>query len=156
MIFSFPEPKTGWDIIASFVAVLTPLIIGLLGVYIAFQQWKTNHLKLKFDLYDRRLKVYDLLMQFLDNVGGLENPTIDLELYRKFRETGFLFNSEIESFLYEIYDKASELAMLQIVEPEAEPAVIEDKEILRDTLIDWGNKQRETAKRIFRPFLSLS
>ena len=39
-------------------ALLTP-IIAIIATYIAYQQWKTNQLKLNLERYDRRLEVYE-------------------------------------------------------------------------------------------------
>ena len=45
-------------------ALLTP-IIAIVTVYIAYQQWKTNELKLKLEKYDRRLRVYEEVIKIL-------------------------------------------------------------------------------------------
>lgn len=36
-----------------FKALLTP-VVAILGVYIAYQQWRTNRTRLKHELFDRR------------------------------------------------------------------------------------------------------
>ena len=48
-------------------ALLTP-VIGVVAVYVAWQQWKTNDIKLKLDLYDRRLKIYLKVKEFFDKI----------------------------------------------------------------------------------------
>jgi len=47
-----------------FNALLTPVIAGVVA-YIAYQQHKTNRDRLRLDLYDRRLKVFEGLMVLL-------------------------------------------------------------------------------------------
>jgi endonuclease V-like protein UPF0215 family len=45
-------------------ALLTP-VIAIVATYIAWQQWKTNALKLHLDRYDRRLKIYQEVKKIL-------------------------------------------------------------------------------------------
>ena len=45
-------------------ALLTP-VIAIVATYIAWQQWKSNQLKLHLDRYDRRLRVYEEVRQIL-------------------------------------------------------------------------------------------
>jgi hypothetical protein len=42
-------------------------IIGLITVCIAWRQWRTAELKRRHDLLERRLKVYDTMMDFFEN-----------------------------------------------------------------------------------------
>ncbi len=49
---------TLWDLIKDISQVLTPVVIGLLVVYIAYQQQLINKRRLKFELYEKRFNVY--------------------------------------------------------------------------------------------------
>lgn len=90
---------------------LTPLVIGLLTVYIAAQQWRTNHLKVKLDLYDRRLAVYIALIEFLAYQMGdrAEGFGKSIEFVQKTRESYFLFGKRMADYLHEVYKKSVEL-----------------------------------------------
>ncbi len=47
---------------------IVKIIIGVVAGWIAYLQWKTRHLKIKFELYERRMPVYNGLMEFLAEV----------------------------------------------------------------------------------------
>ena len=48
-----------------FIVALPTVIIGCIAVYIAYQQWHTNHRKLELDLYDRRLRLYQATTKYI-------------------------------------------------------------------------------------------
>src|SRR4051794_19500432 len=90
--------------------LLTPLI-AIIATYIAWQQWKTNQLKVKLDRYDRRLKVYEAVQSILRIILRDANASYD-DLV-KFRisvaEADFLFGPEIIEFIDEIYQRGVKL-----------------------------------------------
>jgi hypothetical protein len=47
--------------------LLTP-VIAAIALYIAWQQWKANERKLVLDRYERRLRVYQRVVEFLSLV----------------------------------------------------------------------------------------
>jgi len=76
-------------------AFLTPLI-AIITAYIAYQQWKTNQLKLHLDRYDRRLKVYEEVRKILSIIvrDAKANFVDLLEFRRAVSEADFLFGPE--------------------------------------------------------------
>ena len=50
------------------MSTLSVLVIGGIGAYIAWRQWRTAHDKLKLDLFDRRLTAYRKLTDAVDPV----------------------------------------------------------------------------------------
>jgi hypothetical protein len=82
--------------------LLTPLI-GVVTVYIAYQQWRTNQQKLKLDCYDRRLKVYEELKSII--VASLNRKTTNddiIKYNRAVAESDFLFDTDITEYLKEV------------------------------------------------------
>jgi hypothetical protein len=50
-----------------FAALLTP-VIAIIATYIAYQQYRANQLKLRHELYDRRLLLYNAVAEFLAHI----------------------------------------------------------------------------------------
>jgi hypothetical protein len=91
-------------------ALLTPLIAAI-AVYIAWQQWQGNKLKLVLDRFDRRLRVYENVVAVLLLIQRDFKPQI-MELQKFRRETAeadFLFEPEISVYLDEILKRGLSL-----------------------------------------------
>ncbi len=86
-------------------------MIGLLTIYIAFQQWKTNRNKLKLDLYEKRRNVYLKLKEFLFEIR--KNANIEPEISHKFKHEieidKYLFKENEVKYLNEIHKRAIEM-----------------------------------------------
>lgn len=52
----------------AYVSALAVPVVTLLGALIAGLQWKLARNKLKFDLFERRMKVYDASTLFVANI----------------------------------------------------------------------------------------
>ena len=59
-------------------ALLTPLI-AIIATYIAYQQWNTNKLKLKLDRYERRLRVYQKIVELVSKFDFASNEGLTLK-----------------------------------------------------------------------------
>ena len=98
--------------------VLKGLLSPILAVgiaYIAYQQHKTNREKLRLELYDRRLKVFHSLMNFLgDNSRDGDCSHGRLSQYgAEIGESRFLFDKDITDYLEKIYTDAGNLHDLE-------------------------------------------
>ena len=91
-------------------ALLTP-VIAIVATYIAWQQWKTNQLKLHLDRYDRRLKVYEEVRQILSIIVRDTKASYDdlLKFKRAVSEADFLFGPDIPAYIEEIYQRGVKL-----------------------------------------------
>jgi hypothetical protein len=94
--------------------LLTP-IIGLLAVYIAYQQWITNKDKIKLDKFDRRFAIYDaareLRRRIRQHSWASEQEIFDFRM--KTRDAVFLLDDELGSYLEEFGNKAWQIAMME-------------------------------------------
>ena len=70
-------------------------IIGLSTVCIAWRQWRTAELKRRHDLLERRLKVYEAVMDFFENFETSDGD----EFIRQVRVSRFLFSKEMSNYL---------------------------------------------------------
>jgi hypothetical protein len=93
-----------------FSALLTPLI-AIVMTYIAIQQYRANQLKLRHDLYDRRLLLYNAVAEFLAHVmrEGTADRAQLVTLLQKTRESYFLFGKEISDYVTDLYKKGVDL-----------------------------------------------
>ena len=149
-------------VVEALKALLTPVIAGV-AAYIAWQQWKTNALKVKLDRYDRRLRIYEEVKRILSLI--MRDANADVEELLKFRtataEADFLFGKEIPDYLDQIYQhglklwqRNREYCDLYTTPPEGydHKLVVDD---MHNQLV-WLTEQFEPAKKLFRPYLDIS
>ncbi len=141
-----------------FKGLLTPIIASVVA-YIAYQQHKTNRNTLRFNLYDRRLKVFEGLMVLLWVIRR-KRTCNDQERYqfqRAIVEGSFLFDKDIAKYLDTIHNKNLELgtihAMLKLNcfprEDKRDQTVEKESQLL-----DWFMDQFEVSKKKFARYLS--
>jgi hypothetical protein len=140
-----------WNAVAEFSkSMLTPTI-GAVTVYIAWQQWKTNQQKLDFDRYDRRLKIYDELLNFiavaLDSKVTSKNLT---DFHKTISDANFIFGDDIIEYLNEVYGHCSKLFVMQEqYKSETQPNT---SELANDMYIEssWLASQQDKTKETFK------
>ena len=83
----------------------------VITTYVAWQQWKTNQRKFNLDRYDRRLKVYQETLKFIQIVcrDAKVNLSDLFEFYMATAEADFLFSPDIRDYLDELFSRANEL-----------------------------------------------
>jgi len=145
--------ETGFKIIESF---LVPCI-AFIALYIAYQQYLTNKLKLRLDLYEKRFKIFECLMKLLANI--FQNANVSNENLNKFyantNESEFIFDQDISKYIDEIRNKALRLQFLHKrietlpVGTERNKLVEEDSE-----LINWFVDQFNVSRELFFKYLS--
>ncbi len=79
---------------------LTPLIAGI-TVYIAYQQYRTNKLRVKFEAFDRRFIVYQAVKKFIVRFNGLDDELVVM-FHQETFEAQFFYPSEINDYIKEI------------------------------------------------------
>ncbi|WP_422134987.1 hypothetical protein [Endozoicomonas sp. ALD040] len=91
-------------------ALLVPLI-ACIAALIAYWQWKTAQNKLKLDLFDKRLAVYEGVTSFIAHVFQTGKVTDDeVRAYMQAtRNAKWLFSEEVASYLNSIYEKAIDI-----------------------------------------------
>lgn len=83
-------------IVEFFSGLLTPAI-GIITTYIAIQQYKTNRLKLRLELYPRQLEVYESVMKIfaiVNQTGRLEYEDVS-KFWGETKENLFLFEKDV-------------------------------------------------------------
>ena len=96
--------------ILPYVSALTALLTACIGAgvwYLGYLQHKTNALRLKHELFERRFQVYEAFRSFL---GGIMHEAKTshgacLTMLRETNQAEFLFGSEIPEYLLSAYHK---------------------------------------------------
>jgi hypothetical protein len=153
----------------AFVQILQGLltaVIAVVAVWIAFQQSKTardQHRvaqdKLKLDLFDRRYKVYQGLMEFigvLNNEGRAPREAFG-EFYRAIGPAKFLFSDSVTTYMEGVRKKAVELCQAGAViaratadKGESVPQQqLSESSAKERELVGWFYEQPEVAGRHF-------
>jgi hypothetical protein len=138
-------------------------MIAIAVAWIAFQQWKTAQLKLKMERYERRMRVYDQVIQILKIVAPDMNPKFeDLIQFRQVTtEADFLFGSEIPDYLDELVANGMKLKNAKgsyCDHTRKPPPGYDHSKVVNEieTQTRWFTDQFNGAKEKFRPYLDIS
>lgn len=152
-----------WPLVAEVLKASLAPVVAAVAAYIAWLQWKTNALKVKLDLYERRLKVFEELKQLLSLVA--RETDVSLEELAKFAagtaEAEFLFGPEVPTYLDQIYERSLQLwqanrerrETMRGNESPYDP--VSGARNIRDHL-SWLVEQLRKSRDVFRPYLSLN
>lgn len=85
---------------------LTPIVIAAIVVYIAWQQHLTNKNRLKMELFDKKYKIYEVVIEAITTKFDDFHKDTAILLHRDLSSTRFLFRSkENEDLEYKYLDK---------------------------------------------------
>ena len=137
--------------------LLTP-VIAALGVYIAYQQWKTNHNKLRVDLFERRYDVFLKFASFIANIlsnGGVRNNEHH-QFIKDTKGSRFIFGIETHNYSEEIFKKAGRLSTLdKLLENERDEGkrgtILEEHQKIEE----WFQSELNGIEARFEKYLTL-
>lgn len=137
------QPSSAWNPLA-WLTVLT----AATAVWIAYQQYRTARHKLKLDLFDRRMLIYEAAKNILQKI--VRDATIELNDVMAFgyetRHAEFLFEKELVTYIATMREKAIRLRQLKGKLFEGEMRVDENRtELVNEEagIIMWFLKQLE-------------
>ena len=143
-----------------FEALLTPLI-AVIAVYIAYRQHRNDKLKIKLDIYDRRLKIYEELRNLFGYV--LRNgkmATQELLLFKSnTMQAEFLFEDEVPRYLDEVYKKGLTLHLTgEQLDGDGLRVGAERTRVAQENSdhLTWFTEQIVVAKNKFKRYLSVA
>lgn len=97
-------------------AIGTPivaLVAGAIASGIAYRQWKIAKAKVVLDLFEKRLEIYDLVIDAIHTLIAVGPSNIDHRILSPFTtgllKAKFLFGREVHAYLDEVYDAIVEL-----------------------------------------------
>ena len=139
-------------------ALLVP-VIAVFGAWIAYRQWRTAQNKLKLDLFDKRMAVYDAVREVLGFIAshGKITPGEQLKYMSGIRSAKWLFNQDVAEYLEKtLWGKIVDFELHETMSsgrsnnPERIKHVHARAETFR-----WLVKQYEVLDKKCSPFLSL-
>lgn len=137
--------------------LLTP-VVAAFGIWIAWNQWRTARRKLKLDLFDKRIVVYDAVQHAIGQimVHGKTSAEVESAYLIGISGAKWLFDKEMDEYLSgELWRLISRLHAVQsehIGAPAAErlEAVQKQSKVLNEMSTHWRSIDSK-----FYPFLSL-
>jgi len=138
-----------------FSGLLTPTI-AVLAAYIAWQQWRTNHLRLKHELFNRRYELYEVITSFISGIvtRGSVQPNADAQFLRDTKTVTFLFDKRIQAFIEEIYRKAVDLYALHTMQDRLGGEQLVQNVEAQRKIKEWFFAELMGCPVRFSPFLS--
>jgi hypothetical protein len=126
------------DLILRIISTAATVTIGVAASFLAYQQFKISKSKLKFDLYEKRLELFNRLRDYASEVAMTNpdwNETLDNagKFYRDTIQCRFFFDKDVSDYFNVIYENGKELSRAK-------------QELERPSLTD--EQQREAKKKI--------
>jgi hypothetical protein len=139
-------------------ALLTPTV-AVFGLWIGYRQWRTAQNKLKLDLFERRLAIYDGVRSFISSVmtTGKTTQSYEMEFLAAIRGAKWLFGPEVVEYIdTTLWHKACDLWCLQ-EELQDMPSGQErtDKIHKQAEIKKWLTAQLKVIDEKFSPYLAL-
>lgn len=150
------------------------LLIAALVAYVAWQNFRISRAafhvqknKLRLDLFERRLKVYDgfeKIVQSLSIVSVFEKKTVPKNLSEKLqnfiwetKETEFLFGNEILRYKETIIDNCVLLIKDGLkFDKEKGEYISKTPDDTVISLLEWFDQQDESMSKLFRKYLNFT
>lgn len=144
--------------------IILTIIIGLLAVYIAYQQYRTNQNKLRLDLYDKRFLVYTTFRNAIleiEKEGTISSKGL-AEFFAKLNESDFLFKKDIIEYKNTFRNKLVRLrgaqneleGLLHTFQTEENRHLWKKSANEKVELALWFSKQHEEIKNRFGKYLN--
>lgn len=114
--------------LATYLSASLVPIIAILGLYIAYRQYRLAQNKLRFELYQKRFAIYESTLEFHQKIINSNIATIQSEAFnlvqnkfiKSMRESQFLFESSSGVFqlLNELHTKSFKITGFRMNEQE--------------------------------------
>lgn len=141
--------------------LLTP-VIAVTTVYIAYQQYKTGKDKLRFDLYEKRLKLFESFKGFLFKTiekGQIDGPEKSVFIHDT-NEIIFLFGKDIKIFREALIKNVQELSILnKKIERELNAisqSELEKLQLDRDIAFNLLRSKYDKIEKVFKKYLAFN
>ena len=147
------------DITAKLIPGFITLVLGSLGTWIAYNQYRTNRDKLRLDLFEKRLEAYEQLQRYfscLEHDGHVGHKAILILNQARYKSL-FLFGDDINKHIEEVAEKGREMLKIhqKLYGAKALPvgeyrSEICDKEA---ELMEWNIDRQENSYKLYAKYL---
>lgn len=143
------------------LTVLTAIFVAYIAwqnYFISRSNFKVAKDKLRLDLFDRRLKVYEAcqkLLSFIAREGRVNNEELAV-FYRDTSNADFLFGKDVRTYINEIQSKGLKIIQINRRLENNRLEVGEERTRLAYELTDleqWFINQFKESREIFRKYL---
>lgn len=144
-------------------SLLTPLsggltlVIAILTVCIAYRQWHTTHLRLRFDLFEKRLAIHTAATDLIGSIvttGQVDMEKVDAFQYGT-RQARWLLSKEIKQYFDEMIRKARTLNSFSAEGKVLTGGAWDRNDQRQQEIKDWISKQQAALDARFDKFLKL-
>jgi hypothetical protein len=151
------------DLVDILSAALTLVIAGVVA-YIAVQQYRVNKMHLRYESYERRLRVFKAVQTFLSVIArdGSANFHQCTQFYSDASEAVFLFKKEIQEYIKQLYYKGIDLTTLheRLYPSDGSPGLPKGKERSKvarkkKEVLEWFLNELDNSKWIFRKHMGV-
>ena len=142
---------------AYLTAILVP-VIALTAAWIAFRQSQIAKNKLKLDLYDRRIAIYNVVRQALGKATshGKLNQSDEIEYLSGTREAQWLFGPEVSQYInVTLWHKIAEFDLHNTMSTSTDKDERTRHVEARAKVMTWLSEQYAEFDKICSPYLSL-
>lgn len=134
-----------------------PIIAGI-AAWIAFRQFQTAQNRLKFDLFDKRMEVYNTVREALGNITRQGSLTLEQQLryLQGTRTARWLFGSDVFTYLDEtLWHKIVDLELyIELSKDASEPERVKHVHARSDTF-KWMMSQQKYFDTLIAKYLEL-
>jgi hypothetical protein len=144
----------------AYLSALATPVIAVLGSWIAFQQWRTARDKLRLDLFEKRMAVYQSARDALGTLFTIDRLTQEEEMkfLSNISEAKWLFGPEVSDYLEKTLwakfcDHGAYVGNLDGLDPGPERTeLVKGKAELRK----WFYEQPKKLEELFMPYLGFT
>lgn len=144
------------NLIDIFSALLTPTI-AIFGIAIAGLQWRLNRKRLKNELFNRRIELFDRISHYIADVlcHGNVGQGEEMQFFRDTRNVFFIFDKDIEEYVDKIYKKSIALQTFCNLQDSLTGDALRNNVDNQMKIKNWFEKELNGIRPKFQKYLSL-
>ena len=137
-------------------AAIVALFIGIIAALIAYRQYRVAEAKLKLDLFERRLRIFEIIQEFSLKILDFNCNNSDLnEFAGSIGQADFLFGDDIREYVKEFLEKSTCLHAIAMRARANGHMVVHEDIDTHSALSEWMLNQRLGGVRnAFKAYLN--